>query len=86
MKEKFLEQKRKNAEKQRRFRERQKEKGRREVRGYLTPEAQQCFDELQQITHWTDSKMLSNAVRLAYAAYKCGQVGLLSNYLIKHNK
>lgn len=76
----------KNAEKQRRYRQRQKEKGQKEVRGYLTAEAQACLTDLEKITGWTDSKMLSNSIRLTYAAYKCGQIGLLNNWLVKNDK
>lgn len=76
----------KNAEKQRRFRDRQKASGKKEVRGYLTPEAQACIEDLEKITGWTDSKMLSNSIRLTYAAYKCGQIGLLNNWLVKNEK
>ena len=74
----------KNAEKQKRYRERQKEKGQKEVRGYLTPKALECYHELSEQTGWTDSTVLSNAVRLAYAAYKCGQIQLLDQWLKTH--
>ncbi|WP_448549783.1 hypothetical protein [Thalassotalea fusca] len=74
-----------NAEKQKRYRERQKTKGKQEVRGYLTPEALECYKLIAEQTNWTDSNILSNAVRLTYAAYKNGQIGLLNNWLNKNN-
>ena len=73
-----------NAQKQARFRERQKEKGNKEIRGYLTPEAQECYQLISEQTNWSDSIILSNAVRLTYAAYKNGQIGLLNKWLTKH--
>lgn len=75
-----------NAEKQRRYRERQKQSGKRELRGYLTPEALQSYTEIQQKTDWSDSVLISNAIRLMYAAHKCGQVGLLNSWLTEHNR
>ncbi|MFT7430255.1 MAG: hypothetical protein ACI971_000700 [Colwellia sp.] len=74
-----------NAEKQKRYRERQKENGKKEMRGYLSPEAQNCYELIAEQTKWTDSVILSNAVRLTYAAYKNGQIGLLNNWLKKHD-
>lgn len=73
-----------NAEKQARFRERQKQKGMKEIRGYLTQEAQDCYQLISEQTNWSDSMILSNAVRLTYAAYKNGQIGLLNNWLNKN--
>jgi len=73
-----------NAEKQRRYRERQKEKGKKEMRGYLSKEALVCYQLIQEQTNWSDSVILSNAVRLTYAAYKNGQIGLLNNWLNEH--
>ncbi|MEW6984498.1 hypothetical protein AAD001_17765 [Colwelliaceae bacterium 6471] len=73
-----------NAEKQRRFRERQKERGKKEMRGYLSQEAQDCYKLIAEQTKWSDSTILSNAVRLTYAAYKNGQIGLLNNWLNKN--
>ncbi len=75
-----------NAEKQQRYREKQKHSGRKELRGYLTPEAKICYEELQAKTEWTDSLMLSNAIRLMYAAHKLGQVGLLNSWLNEHKR
>ncbi len=75
-----------NAEKQQRYRERQRNSGRRELRGYLSPEAKLCFEELQAKTEWNDSQMLSNAIRLMYAAHKLGQVGLLNSWLTEHKR
>ncbi|GHE82275.1 hypothetical protein [Thalassotalea profundi] len=73
-----------NAEKQKRYRERQKSKGKQELRGYLTPEARECYQLISEQTGWSDSIILSNAVRLTYAAYKNGQIGLLNNWLTKN--
>ena len=36
-----------NADKQRRFRERQKDAGKKLVRGYVSPEAKACYDEIK---------------------------------------
>ena len=74
-----------NAEKQQRYRDRQKEVGKKEMRGYLSPQAQDCYQMIAEQTQWSDSVILSNAVRLTYAAYKNGQIGLLNNWLNKHN-
>lgn len=74
-----------NAEKQRRYRERQKLKGKKETRGYLSPEAIKCYELIAEQTNWSDSMILSNAVRLTYAAYKNGQIGLLNSWLTKNN-
>ncbi|AAZ28369.1 MULTISPECIES: hypothetical protein [Colwellia] len=74
-----------NAEKQKRYRERQKERGLQEMRGYMSPEAKNCYQLISEQTNWSDSVILSNAVRLTYAAYKNGQIGLLNNWL-KNNK
>ena len=70
-----------NAEKQKKYRERQKEQGKKEMRGYLSQEALQCYQLIAEQTNWSDSVILSNAVRLTYAAYKNGQIGLLNNWL-----
>ena len=70
-----------NAEKQQRYRERQKSQGRKELRGYLTPEALACYEDIRQKTEWSDSLLLSNAIRLMYAAHKLGQIGLLNGWL-----
>ncbi|HEY0922416.1 MULTISPECIES: hypothetical protein [Rheinheimera] len=75
-----------NAEKQLRYRERQKQSGKKELRGYLTPEALSCYQEIQQKTEWSDSVLLSNAIRLMYAAHKCGQVGILNSWLTEHKR
>mgnify|MGYP000344645390 CR=1 FL=1 len=74
----------KNAEKQKRYRERQKSKGLKEIRGYLTPEALQCYQQIAEQTGWSDSEILSNAVRLTLASYKNGQIQLLNKWLKKH--
>lgn len=73
-----------NAEKQKRYRERQKEKGKHEIRGYLTPDAKDCYAMISEQTGWNDGVILSNALRLTYAAYKNGQIGLLNNWLTKN--
>ena len=75
-----------NADKQRRFRERQKDAGKKLVRGYVSPGAKVCYDEIGDKTGWTDSEAMSNAMRLMYAAYKCGQIKLLNEWLRKNNR
>jgi hypothetical protein len=55
------------------------------MRGYMSPEAKHCYKLISEQTNWSDSVILSNAVRLTYAAYKNGQIGLLNNWL-KNNK
>jgi hypothetical protein len=75
-----------NAEKQRRFRARQKELGKRQVRGYVTQQAMQSYQEIADKTGWTDSEILSNSLRITYAAYKCGQIKLLNEWLKDHEK
>lgn len=75
-----------NAQKQQRYRDKQKQSGKKELRGYLTPEALSCYEEIQQKTDWNDSTLLSNAIRLMYAAHKCGQVGILNSWLTEHKR
>ncbi|MCB5228134.1 hypothetical protein JAO78_015095 [Alishewanella sp. 16-MA] len=75
-----------NAEKQRRYRDRQKDSGKKELRGYLTPEALKCYEDIVQKTQWNDSTILSNALRLMYAAHKLGQVGILNSWLNEHKR
>ena len=75
-----------NAEKQKRFRIKQKEEGKKLVRGYITPEAQDCYNDIIEKTQWKDSEVLSNALRLTYAAYKCGQIQLLTQWLKEQNR
>lgn len=75
-----------NAEKQKRYRERKANQGKKEVRGYLTEPAQEVLNEIREQTGWDDSTILSNALRLTYAAQKCGQVKLLNSWLLKNNK
>ncbi|WP_233267452.1 hypothetical protein [Paraglaciecola sp. L3A3] len=75
-----------NAEKQKRFRERQKENGKKQVRGYVTPEAMKCYQEIADKTNWTDSEILTNSLRITYAAYKCGQIKLLNEWLKDNQK
>ena len=75
-----------NAEKQKRYRDKKEKLGKKEVRGYLTEEAQSCLNEIKELTDWDDSTILSNAIRLTYAAQKCGQVKLLNSWLVKNKK
>ena len=75
-----------NAEKQKRFRLRQKELGKKLVRGYVSTQAMECYQEISEKTSWTDSEILSNALRITYAAYKCGQIKLLNEWLKDNNK
>jgi len=75
-----------NAQKQQRYRQRQQQAGKKELRGYLTPEALQCYAEISAKTQWSDSQLLSNAIRLMYAAHKMGQVGLLNGWLNEHQR
>ena len=75
-----------NAEKQRRFRQRQKELGKKQVRGYVTTQAMSCYQEISDKTGWTDSEILSNSLRITLAAYKCGQIKLLNEWLKDHDK
>lgn len=75
-----------NAEKQKRYRDKKQSLGKKEVRGYLTEEAQACLTEIKELTDWDDSTILSNAIRLTYAAQQCGQVKLLNGWLVKNKK
>ncbi|QPG07052.1 hypothetical protein IT774_08110 [Salinimonas marina] len=52
----------------------------------MSPEAVQCYDELREKTGWSDKDMVSNAIRLMYASYKCGQVRLLNEWLKDHKR
>ncbi|GAB3017757.1 hypothetical protein [Bowmanella dokdonensis] len=70
-----------NAEKQRRFRERQKLKGYKEVRGYVSPKGMHSYEELSKKSGWTDGELINNALRITYAAYRCGQIKLLNEWL-----
>lgn len=76
----------KNAEKQKRYRARQKLIGKKQIRGYVDPKAMACYEELRDKTGWTDNEMLSNALRITYAAYKCGQIKLLNAWLKDNEK
>lgn len=75
-----------NAEKQKRFREKRKAEGKKMVRGYVTPEAMNCYDEIREKTGWSDSEVLSNSLRVLYAAYRCGQIKLLNEWLKDHDR
>ncbi|MFC4699459.1 hypothetical protein ACFO4O_04720 [Glaciecola siphonariae] len=70
-----------NAEKQKRYRERQKQLGKKMVRGYITPEAMENYKEIVEKTNWTDSDILSNSLRITYAAYRNGQIRFLNKWL-----
>ena len=70
-----------NAEKQKRFRERQKAAGKKLIRGYITPTAMSNYKEIAEKTGWTDSEILTNSLRITYAAYKKGQIRMLNQYL-----
>ena len=70
-----------NAEKQKRFRDRQKAQGKKLVRGYLTPVAMENYKEIVDKTGWTDNDIISNALRITYAAYKNGQIRFLNKWL-----
>jgi hypothetical protein len=71
----------KNAEKQKRYREKQNALGYKMIRGYLDPKAIMAYDELLEKTGWTHNDLLSNTLRLTYAAYRRGQVGMLNSWL-----
>ncbi|MFT7217795.1 MAG: hypothetical protein ACI8R8_002891 [Paraglaciecola sp.] len=75
-----------NTEKKRRFHERKKQSGKHQVRGNMTQQAMQSYQEIADKTGWTDSEILSNALRITYAAYKCGQIKLLNEWLKDHEK
>lgn len=70
-----------NAEKQKRFRDKQKALGKKMVRGYISPEAMENYKEIVEKTNWTDSDILSNALRITYAAYRNGQIRFLNKWL-----
>lgn len=76
----------KNAEKQKRFRERRKEAGRKELRGYLNDTTLGSYEELSELTKWSDTELINNALRLTFAAYKCGQIKLLTEWLKEHER
>jgi hypothetical protein len=75
-----------NAEKQRRFREKQKSLGKKLIRGYVTPAAMENYKEIVEKTGWTDSDVLSNSLRITYAAYKNGQIRLLNQWLTEQDQ
>jgi hypothetical protein len=75
-----------NAEKQKRFREKQKSLGKKMVRGYVTAAAMENYKEIVTKTGWTDSDVLSNALRITYAAYKNGQIRLLNQWLTEQDQ
>lgn len=70
-----------NAEKQKRYRDRQKSLGKKMVRGYVTPEAMENYKEMAEITGWTDNDIISNSLRITYAAYRNRQIRFLNKWL-----
>ncbi|MFW8589726.1 hypothetical protein ACOI22_02875 [Glaciecola sp. 2405UD65-10] len=70
-----------NAEKQKRFRDKQKALGKKMVRGYLSPVAMENYKEIVEKTGWTDNDIISNSLRITYAAYKNGQIRFLNKWL-----
>lgn len=76
----------KNAAKQQRFRERQRQLGKKQIRGYIDKAGMQCYDEIREKTGWTDNEVLNNALRITYAAYRCGQIKLLNEWLKDHER
>ncbi|MEM0911830.1 MAG: hypothetical protein AAGJ37_12680 [Pseudomonadota bacterium] len=70
-----------NAEKQKRFRDKQKALGRKMVRGYISQDAQRDYAEIVEKTGWTDNEIINNSLRITYAAYKNGQIQLLNKWL-----
>lgn len=70
-----------NAEKQKRFRDRQKALGKKMVRGYVTSEAMENYREIVDKTGWTDNDIINNSLRITYAAYKNGQIRFLNKWL-----
>lgn len=75
-----------NADKQRRYRQRQRELGHKQVRGYISKQGMSCYEEIREKTGWTDNEVLSNALRITFAAYKCGQIKLLNAWLKDHDR
>lgn len=75
-----------NAEKQKRFRERQKAKGKKLIRGYINKEAMDHYQEIAEKTGWTDSEILTNSLRITYAAYRNGQIRYLNKWLQDEEK
>ena len=70
-----------NAQKQKRFRDKQKAMGKKLVRGYISPQAQEDYRVIAEKTGWTDSEIINNSIRITYAAYKNGQIRLLNKWL-----
>lgn len=75
-----------NAEKQKRFREKQKALGKKLVRGYITKEAHENYQEIAEKTNWTDSDIISNSLRITYAAYRNGQIRYLNKWLQEYDR
>lgn len=75
-----------NAEKQKRFREKQKALGKKLVRGYITKEAFENYQEIAEKTNWTDSDIISNSLRITYAAYRNGQIRFLNKWLQEYDR
>lgn len=70
-----------NAEKQKKFREKQKALGKKMLRGYISPDALRDYAEIVEKTGWTDNEIINNSLRITYAAYKNGQIQLLNKWL-----
>ena len=60
--------------------------GKSKLGGYVTSQAMACYQEISEKTGWTDSEILSNSLRITLAAYKCGQIKLLNEWLKDHDK
>ncbi|MFC3121681.1 hypothetical protein [Agaribacter flavus] len=75
-----------NAEKQKRFREKQKALGKKMVRGYISREAQEDYQLIAEKTGWTDSEILSNSLRITHAAYRNGQIRFLNKWIQDEDK
>jgi len=75
-----------NAEKQKRFRDRQKALGKKLVRAYVTPEAMENYKEIVEKTGWTDNDIVNNSLRITYAAYKNGQIRFLNKWLLEDDR
>ena len=76
----------KNAEKQKRFRDKRKNLGRKELRAYVNTTTIESYSELSKVTGWSDTELVNNALRLTYAAYHCGQIKLLNEWLKEHKR
>lgn len=75
-----------NARKQQRYRDRQRQQGKRLIRGYISPKAIADYHAIMEKTDWTDNDLLNNAIRITYAAYKLGQMRLINNWIKEQDK